>query len=45
MPVINLKSRLILILLFYSNVVKYYREIKARELVYLSNPLLHFYNK
>jgi len=45
MPVASLKSYLIFILFLYSNVVKLYREIKARELIYLNNLLLHFCNK
>jgi len=45
MPVTSLKSRFMLILFLYSNVVKPYREIKARELIYLSNPFSYFYNK
>ena len=45
MPVISLESCLMLILFFYSNVVKSYREIKAKELVYFSNLFLHLYNK
>jgi len=45
MPVMSLKSRFILILLLYSNVVKSYGEIKAGELIYLNNPFLHFCNK
>ena len=45
MPVTSLKSRFILILFPHSNIVKPYKEVKARELVYLSNPLLHLRNK
>jgi len=45
MPVISLKSRLILILLLYFNMVKSYRKIKIKELIYFNNPLLHLYNK
>jgi len=45
MPVTSLKGRFILILFLHFNVVKSYREIKVRELIYLSNPFLHFYNK
>jgi len=45
MPVISLEGRLILILLLYSNIVKLYREIKIKELVYFNNLFLHLYNK
>jgi len=34
-----------LILFFHFNVIKSYREIKAKELIYFSNLFLHFYNK
>jgi len=44
-PVISLKGCLILILFLHFNVVKSYREIKAREPVYLNNPFSHFRNK
>jgi len=33
------------ILFLHSNIVKPYREIEVRELIYLNNPLLHFRNK
>jgi len=33
------------ILFFYFNIIKPYREIKARDLIYFNNPFLHFYNK
>jgi len=29
----------------YFNIVKSYREVKVRELIYLNNPFLHLYNK
>jgi len=45
MLIISLKSRFILVLFLYSNMVKSYREIKAGELVYLNNLFLHFFNK
>jgi len=45
MPVTSLKRRFMLVLFLYSNVVKSYREVKVREPVYLSNPLLYLYNK
>jgi len=45
MPVISLKSRFVFILLLHSNVIKSYREIKARELIYFSNLFLYFCNK
>jgi len=45
MPVTNLKGYLIFILFLYSNIVKSYREIKAKELIYLNNLFLHLYNK
>jgi len=34
-----------LVLLLYFNIVKSYREIKARELIYFNNPFLYLYNK
>jgi len=45
LPVISLKSCFIFVLFLHFNVVKPYREIKARELIYSNNPFLHFYNK
>jgi len=33
------------VLFFYSNVVKSYREIKTKELIYFNNPFSHLYNK
>ena len=45
MPVISLKGRLIFILLLYPNVVKSYKEIKIKELIYFNNLVLHLYNK
>jgi len=45
MPVTSLKSRFILILFPHSNIVKPYKEIKARELIYFNNLLLYLYNK
>ena len=45
MPVISLKSCFILILFFHFNVVKSYREVKAKELIYFSNLFLYLCNK
>jgi len=45
MLVTSLKSRFILILLLHSNVVKSYKEIEVRELIYFNNLFLHLYNK
>jgi len=45
MPVTSLKSHFILILFLYSNIVKSYKEIKAKEPVYLNNLFLYFRNK
>ena len=45
MPVTNLKSRLIFVLLFYFNVIKSYKEIKTRELIYFNNLFPYLYNK
>jgi len=41
----SLKGYLIFILFLHFNIVKPYKEIKAGELIYFSNPFLHFYNK
>jgi len=45
MPVTSLKGRLIFVFFLYSNVVKSYKEVETRELIYLNNPLLYLYNK
>jgi len=45
MPVINLKGRFIFILFFHFNVVKPYKEVKIKELVYLNNLFSHFHYK
>ena len=45
MPVTGPKGYLILVLFLHFNVVKSYREIEARELVYLNNPFSYLYNK
>jgi len=45
MPVISLKNYLILILFLYFNVIKSYKEVKTRELIYFNNLFLHFHNK
>jgi len=45
MPVISLESCFILVLFLYFNVIKSYREIKTKELIYFNNPFLHFHNK
>ena len=45
MPIISLKTRFILILFFHFNVIKSYKEIKVKELIYFNNPFLHLYNK
>ena len=45
MPIISPKSYLILILFLHSNVIKPYKEIKAKEPVRFNNLFLHFYNK
>jgi len=33
------------VLFLYFNVIKSYRKVETKELVYLSNLFLHFYNK
>jgi len=45
MPVISPKSHFILILFLHSNVIKSYKEVKTRELIYLNNLLLYLRNK
>ena len=45
MPIVSLKSCFVLILFLYSDVVKSYRKVEIKELVYFSNLLLHFRNK
>jgi len=45
MPITSLKSRLMFVSFLHSDVVKSYKEIEVRELVYLSNPFSYFYNK
>jgi len=45
MPIISLKSCFMLILFLYFNVVKSYKEVKAREPVYFNNLFSYFYNK
>jgi len=45
MPIVSLKGCLILILFLYFNVIKPYREIEVRELIYFNNLLLYLCNK
>jgi len=45
MFITSLKSCFIFIFFLHFNVIKPYREIEARELVYFSNPFLYFCNK
>jgi len=45
MSITSPKNCFIFILLLYSNVVKSYKEVKVREPVCFSNPLLYLRNK
>jgi len=41
----SLKSRFVLVLFLYFNVVKSYREVEVGELIYFSNPFSYLCNK
>jgi len=45
MLIISLKNYLILILFLHFNVIKPYRKIEIKELIYFYNPFLYFHNK